>query len=64
MALLTKAAHWSLIMLREKLIKMGAKVVRQGQGITFQPAKVGFPRPLSAEILRLMHGLRPIPSPP
>ncbi len=30
--------HWSLTTLREKLIKIGAKVVRHGRYITFQMA--------------------------
>ena len=52
-------AHWSLTTLREKLIKIGAKVVRHGRYITFQMAEVAIPRPLFAEILRLIDGLRP-----
>ncbi len=32
--------HWSLTTLREKLIKIGAKVVRHGRYITFQLAEV------------------------
>ena len=50
--------HWSLTTLREKLIKIGANVVRHGRYITFQLAEVAIPRPLFAEILRLIDGLR------
>ena len=50
--------------LREKLIKIGAKVLRHGRYITFQMAEVAIPRPLFAEILRLIDGLRPAPLPP
>ncbi len=50
--------------MREKLIKIGAKVVRHGRYITFQMAEVAIPRPLFAEILRLIDGLRPAPLPP
>ncbi len=50
--------------LREKLIKIGAKVVRHGRYITFQMAEVAIPRPLFAEILHLIDGLRPAPLPP
>ena len=57
-------AHWSLTTLREKLIKIGAKVVRHGRYITFQMAEVTISRPLFAEILRLIDGLRPAPLPP
>ncbi len=35
-----EAEHWSLTTLREKLIKIGAKVVRHGPYITFQMAEV------------------------
>ena len=56
--------HWSLTTLREKLIKIGAKVVRHGRYITFHLAEVAIPRPLFAEILRLIDGLRPGPLPP
>ena len=50
--------------LREKLIKIGAKVVRHGRYITFQMAEVAIPRVLFAEILRGINWLRPIPLPP
>ncbi len=55
--------HWSPTALLEKLIKIGAKIVRHGRFITFQMAEVAIPRPL-AEILRLIDGLRPAPLPP
>ncbi len=56
--------HWSLTTLREKLIKIGAKVVRHGRYITFQMAEVAIPRTLFANILRRIDGLRPAPLPP
>ncbi len=56
--------HWSLTTLREKLIKIGAKVVRHGRCITFQLAEVAIPRALFAAILHLIDGLRPVPLPP
>ncbi len=56
--------RWSLTALREKLIKIGAKVVLRGRYITFQMAEVAIPRPLFAEILHLIGGLRPAPLPP
>ncbi len=49
---------------REKLIKIGAKVVRHGRYIAFQLAEVAIPRALFAEILRLVDRLRPAPLPP
>ena len=51
--------RWSLPTLREKLIKIGAKVVRHGRYVTFQPAEVAVPSALFTEILRLIDGLRP-----
>ncbi len=55
--------HWSLTTLREKLVKIGAKVVRYGRYVTFQLAKVAVPRNLFREIPRLIDGLRPKPAP-
>src|SRR5262249_58671654 len=37
-------AEWSLTSLREKLIKIGAKVVSHGRYVTFQLAEVAVPR--------------------
>ncbi len=56
--------HWSLTTLREKLIKIGTKVVRHGRYVTFQLAEVAIPRSLFANSLRLIDGLRPAPLPP
>ncbi len=64
LALPKDVEHWSLTTLREKLIKIGAKVVRHGRYITFQLAEVAIPRALFAEILRLINQLRPAPLPP
>ena len=61
LALPDEVEHWSLTTLREKLIKIGAKVVRHGRYITFQMAEVAIPRTLFANILRLIDGLRPAP---
>ena len=63
LALPTAVAHWSLTTLREKLVKIGAKVVRHGRYIIFQMAEVAVPRKLFEEILRLIDGLRPRPAP-
>ena len=51
LALPQEVEHWSLTTLREKLIKIGAKVVRHGRYVTFQLAEVAIPRDLFAEIL-------------
>jgi len=55
--------HWSLTTLREKLVEIGAKVVRHGRYVTFQLAEVAISRALFAEILRLIDRLRPAPLP-
>ncbi len=64
LALPKAVEYWSLNTLREKLIKIGAKVVRHGRYITFQLAELAISRLLFAEILRLIDGLRPAPLPP
>jgi len=43
--------HWTLTTLREKLIKIGAKVVRHSRKIVFQMAEVAVPRKLFGAIL-------------
>jgi hypothetical protein len=55
--------HWSLTSLREKLVKIGAKVVRHGRYVIFQMAEVAVPKELFQEILRLIAELRPQPPP-
>jgi len=57
------ADPWSLTSLREKLIKIGAKVVSHGRYVTFQMAEVAVPRQMFAEILSLIAGLRAPPAP-
>jgi hypothetical protein len=52
------APLWSLTSLREKLIKIGAKVVSHGRYVTFQMAEVAMPRQMFAEILSLIARLR------
>ncbi len=63
LALPDEVEHWSMTSLRDKLIKIGAKVVRHGRYVTFQLAEVAISRRLFAEILRLIYGLRPKPAP-
>ena len=50
-----------LTSLKEKLIKIGAKVVSHGRYVAFQMAEVAIPRNLFADILRLIAELRPLP---
>src|ERR1700731_1393585 len=57
------AEPWSLTSLREKLIKIGAKVVSHGRYVTFQMAEVAVPRQMFAEILSLIARLQTPPAP-
>jgi hypothetical protein len=54
-------AEWTLTSLREKLIKIGARVVSHGRYVTFQMAEVAIPRELFAAIMQRIAALR---SPP
>jgi hypothetical protein len=63
LALPEAVKQWSLTSLREKLVKIGAKVVRHGRYVIFQMAEVAVPRDLFQEILRLIDGLRSRPAP-
>ena len=63
LALPEAVEHWSLTTLREKLVKIGAKIVRHGRYVTLQMAEVAIPRDLFADILRRIDRLRPKPAP-
>ncbi len=63
LALPKEVEHRSLITLREKLIKIGAKVVRHGRYVTFQLAEVAVSRDLFRKILSLIDDLRRRPAP-
>ncbi len=63
LALPKEVEHWSMTTLREKLVKIGAKVVRHGRYVTFQLAEVAVPRGLFEIILRLIDDLRRRPAP-
>jgi hypothetical protein len=52
---------WTLTTLKEKLVKIGAKVVSHSRYVAFQMAEVAIPRNLFAEILRMIAELRPPP---
>ncbi len=52
-------AHRSPTTLREKRIKIGAKVVRHGRYITFVLSEVAFPGDLFDDIARRIDRLRP-----
>ena len=57
LALPPRVSHWTLTTLREKLIKIGAKVVQHARYVSFQLAEVAIPRPLFAAILRRIERL-------
>jgi hypothetical protein len=52
------AEPWLLTSLREKLIKIGAKVVSHGRYVAFQMAEVAVPRQIFHEFLSLVARLR------
>lgn len=54
--------HWTLTTMREKLIKIGAKVVRHSKYVFFQMAEVAVPRKLFAAILDRIQRLRAVPA--
>jgi Transposase DDE domain group 1 len=55
-------SHWSMTTLRDRLVKIGAKIVRHGRSITFQMAEVMVPRGLFQQILDAIAALRPLPA--
>ncbi len=63
LALPKAVEHWSLATLREKLVKIGAKVIRHGRYVTFQLAEVAVPNELFRKILSLIDDLRRRPAP-
>jgi hypothetical protein len=63
LALPEEVEHWSLTTLREKLVKIGAEIVRHGRYVTFQLAEVAVPRKLFLKILELINDLRRRPVP-
>ena len=60
LALPQSVKHWSLTTLREKLVKIGAKVVTHSRYVTFQMAEVAIPKRLFMTILRRISRLGPL----
>ena len=58
LALPRSVKHWSLTTLREKLIKIAAKVVAHSRYIIFQMAEVAVPKRLFRAILERIRRLR------
>jgi hypothetical protein len=52
---------WSLTTLRNRLVKIGAKIVRHGRSVIFQMAEVAVPRALFQTVLGAIVALRPLP---
>ena len=50
--------HWTLTTLREKLIKIRAKVVRHSRQVVFQMAEVAVPREVFKAIMERIGRLR------
>ena len=60
LALPRSLKHWSLTTLRDKLVKIGAKVVTHARYVTFQVAEVAIPKRLFKTILRRISQLGPV----
>ena len=61
LALPDPVERWSLTSLREKVVKIGAKVIAHARYTTFQMAEVAVPRELFVCILEMIDDLRPPP---
>ena len=59
LALPKEVERWSLTTFREKLVKIGAKVVSHGRYVTFQMAEVAVPSDLFRKIMPRIDELRP-----
>src|SRR3712207_2820084 len=61
LALPSEVERWSLTSLREKVVKVGAKVIAHARYSVFQMAEVAVPRALFRRILEMIGELRPRP---
>src|SRR5918911_1516717 len=61
LALPAEMAQWSMTTLRERLVKIGARIVRHARSVTFQMAEVVVSRGLFRQILAAVAALRPSP---
>src|SRR5438874_8203864 len=59
LALPSEIERWSLTTLREKVVKIGAKVIGHGRYAIFQMAEVAVPRELFGRLLERIARLRP-----
>jgi hypothetical protein len=61
LALPDEVKQWSMTTLRERLVKIGARIVRHARSVTFQMAEVMVSRSLFQQILAAIAVLRPSP---
>ena len=59
LALPDEIERWSLTSLREKVVKIGAKVIAHARYTVFQMAEVAVPRDLFRRVLEMIDDLRP-----
>ena len=59
LALPDQIERWSLTSLREKVVKIGAKVIAHARFTVFQMAEVAVPRDLFRRVLEMIASLRP-----
>ena len=59
LALPDEVERWSVSTLREKVVKIGAKVIAHARSTVFQMAEVAVPRALFGRILEMIEDLRP-----
>ena len=62
LATLEPSKDWSMTSFKEKLIKIGAKIVSHSRRVAIQMTEVALPGNLFADILRLIAELRPPPA--
>ena len=62
LALPDEVERWSLTTIREKLVKIGAKVITHARYAVFQMAEVAVARDLFRRILEMIDDLRPVQS--
>ena len=59
---LAEMARWSLTTLREKLVKIGARLTRHARRLVLQMVEVAVPRDLFGQILSRIRLLSPVPT--
>jgi hypothetical protein len=62
LALPEEVKQWSMTTPRDRLVKIGAKIVRHGRSVVFQMAEVMVSRGLFRRMLDAIAALRPLPS--